>query len=91
MGVGFTVAAATPKAGGLKRLLRQIGATAEPALVRAFQDAPDPRVRVLSSRLLEAMGTEAALPALREAAARTGDGAVAREAEEALKSIRQRD
>jgi hypothetical protein len=35
--------------------------------------------------------TEAALPALHEAARGTGDGMVAREAEETLKMIRERE
>jgi HEAT repeat protein len=77
--------------GHITRLLREIGPTAEPTLLQAFQQAPDPRVRAAAGRLLEAIGSEAALPALQAAATGIGDGMVAREAEETLKIIRERE
>jgi len=63
--------------GHVLRLLRELGVVAEPALLQAFQKAPDVRVRVESCRVLEAIGTEASLPMLQAAASRTGEGSVA--------------
>jgi HEAT repeat protein len=73
------------------RLLREIGAPAEPALLQAFQTAPDLRVRVESCKVLETIGSAASLTVLQEAAARTGDGAVAVAAEDSLKGIAERE
>jgi len=73
------------------RLLRDLGTTAEPALIQAFQSAAETRVRVESCRVLEAVGTETSLPVLREFSARTGEGALARVAEDALKGIAERE
>ena len=73
------------------RLLRELGAAAEPALLQAFQKAPDVRVRVESCRVLEAIGTEVSLPVLQAAASRTGDGSVAAAADDALRGISERE
>jgi S1-C subfamily serine protease/HEAT repeat protein len=77
--------------GHVLRLLREMGAVAEPAILQAFQKAPDVRVRVESCRVLVAIGTEASLPVLHAAAARTGEGVVAAAAEDALRSISERE
>ncbi len=77
--------------GHVLRLLSEMGAVAEPAILQAFQKAPDLRVRVESCRVLEAIGTEASLPALQAAAAHTGDGVVAAAAEDALRGISERE
>jgi len=73
------------------RLLHELGAAAEPALLQAFQKSPDLRVRVESCRVLEAVGTLASLPVLQAAEARTGDGTVAAAAEDALRGIAERE
>jgi len=73
------------------RLLREMGAVAEPAILQAFQKAPDVRVRVESCRVLEVIGTELSLAMLQAAAARTGEGIVAAAAEDALKGISERE
>jgi hypothetical protein len=77
--------------GDATRLVRDIGATAEPALIQAFQSAAETRVRVESCRVLEAIGTETSLPVLRKFSARTGEGSLARVAEDALKGIAERE
>jgi len=72
------------------QLLRKIGAPAEPAVADAFQHARDLRTRLEASRVLDDIATEASLPMLQQYAAQTKDGALAREADEALKAIRER-
>jgi HEAT repeat protein len=77
--------------GHVLRLLSEMGAVAEPAILQAFQTAPDLRVRVESCRVLEAIGTEASLSVLQAAAAHTGDGVVAAAADDALRGISERE
>jgi HEAT repeat protein len=72
------------------RLLREIGASAVRSVADAFQHAPDLRTRVEAARILGDIGTGASLPMLQEIAAQTAEGALAREADEALKAIRER-
>ena len=72
-------------------LLRDLGPVAEPALLKAFQSAADPRVRREAGKALETFGTEASLAALRQTASKTGDGALARAADDALKGIAERE
>jgi len=72
-------------------LLRELGPVAEPALLKAFQSAADPRVRREAGRALETFGTDASLAILRQAGSKTGDGALARAAEDALKGIAERE
>ncbi len=77
--------------GHVLRLLHTLGPAAEPALLQAFQKSPDLRVRVESCKMLESVGTERSLPVLQAFASRTGDGAVAAAAAEALRGIIQRE
>jgi hypothetical protein len=72
------------------RLLREIGAPAEPAVAEAFQHTADGRTRHEAGRVLDDIGTEASVPMLQQAAALTAIGALGREADEALKAIRER-
>jgi HEAT repeat protein len=77
--------------GHVRRLLGQIGPSAEPVLLGAVQGAADAGVRVESCRVLATIGTEASLPVLRAAAARQGEGQLAAVAEEAVRAITERE
>jgi HEAT repeat protein len=71
-------------------LLRGMGARAEPALVRAFQNAPSPGVRFEAAKALGTIGTEMSLAMLREAVPARGEAELASAAEDALRGISQR-
>lgn len=77
--------------GHVTRLLRELGPSAEPLILKAVQNASDSRVRVESCRVLESIGTETSLPILRSAAAAMGEGQVASAAEDALRGIAERE
>jgi HEAT repeat protein len=72
------------------QLLRGMGAPAEPALIRAFQNAPDARVRFEAAKALETIGTDMSLDLLRKAAPEPGEAELAHAAEDALKGIAER-
>ena len=77
-------------AGAVTQALAGQGPGTEAVILDVYRAEPDPRVRGRLIQLLGSLGTEASLPALKEAAGKIGDGVLAAIAEETLKDVSAR-